>query len=129
MSFSLDVLLNTIQQSKIHERFLRISYKDQKTSYHNFLPSWHSDVVTTLSQRRCWRCPNVVARPKMRVMPTLVSDVVTTSLSDVLKIMPERCYNVASTLSIGFLGHFTTDYFDFFPFIEIWESYKSAKWH
>ena len=39
------------------------------------------------------------------------------------------CYNVATTLSIGFLGHFTTDYSDFFLFIETWESYKSAKWH
>ena len=92
-------------------------------------PSWHSDVVTTLSQRRCWRCHNVVARSKMRVVPTSVSDVVTTSLSNVVKTLPQRCYNVATTLSIGLLGHFTTDYSDFFPFIETWESYKSAKWH
>ena len=37
------------------------------------------------------------------------------------------CYNVATTLSIGFLGHFTTDSSDFFTFIETWESYKSVK--
>ena len=28
------------------------------------------------------------------------------------------CCNVATTFSIGFLGNFTTDYSDFFPFIE-----------
>ena len=83
-----------------------------------FHPNWHSDVVTTLSQRRCSRCHNVVARLKMRVVPTSVSDVVTTLLSDVIKTLPQRCCNVATTLSIGFLGHFTTDYSDFFPFIE-----------
>ena len=65
----------------------------------------------------------------MRVIPTSVSDVVTTSLSDVIKTLPQHYYNVATTLSIGFLGHFTTDYSDSFPFIETWESYKSAKWH
>ena len=63
------------------------------------------------------------------VVPTSVSNVVTTSLSDVIKALPQRYYNVATTLSIGFLGHFTTDYSDFFLFIETWESYKSAKWH
>ena len=51
-------------------------------------------------------------------MPTLVSDVETTSLSDVIKTLPQGCCNVATTLSIGFLVHFTTDYSDFFPFIE-----------
>ena len=86
------------------------------------LPSWHSDVVTTLWQRRCWRCHNVVTRSQIRVAPTSVSDVVTTSLSDVIKTLPQRCCNVATTFSIGFLGHFTTDYSDFFPFIETWES-------
>ena len=93
------------------------------------IPSWHRDVVTTLSQRRCWRCHNVVARSKMRVVPTSVSNVVTTSFSDVIKMLPQRCCNVATLLSIGFLGHFTTDYSHFFPFNETWESYKSAKWH
>ena len=62
-------------------------------------PSWHSDVVTTLSQRRCWRCHNVVARPKMRVVPTSVSDVVTTSLSNVVKTLPQRCYNIKHWIS------------------------------
>ena len=75
------------------------------------------DVVTTLWHGRKW------------VVPTSVYDVVTTSLSDVIKTLPQRCCNVATTFSIGFLGHFTTDYSDFFPFIETWESYKSAKWH
>ena len=89
------------------------------------IPSWHSDVVTTLSQRRCWRCHNVVARSKMRVVPTLVSDVVTTSLSNVVKTLPQRCYNVTTTLSIGLvLGHFTMDYSDFFPFTETWKLQK-----
>ena len=45
------------------------------------LPSWHSDVVTTLSQHRCWRCHNVVARSKMRVVPTSAL---------------RRCHNVAT---------------------------------
>ena len=56
------------------------------------------------------RCHNVVARQKMGVVPTLVSDVVTTSLSDIIKTMPQRYYNVATTFSIGFLGHFNTGY-------------------
>ena len=92
-------------------------------------PSWHRHVVTTLSQRRCWRCHNVVTWSKMRIVPTSVSDVVTTSLSDVIKTLPQHCCNVATTFSIGFLGHFTTDYSDFFPFIEMWESYQSTKWY
>ena len=79
----------------------------------SYMPSWHS---------------NVVAWSKMRVVPRSVSDVVATSLFDVVKTLPQHCYNVATTSSIGFLGHFTTDYSDFFPFIEMRESYKSAKW-
>ena len=43
--------------------------------------------------------------------------------------LPQRCCNGTATLSIGFLGHFTTDVSDFFPFIETWTSYKSAKWY
>ena len=43
--------------------------------------------------------------------------------------LPQHCCNFATTLSIGFLGHFTTDYSGFFPFIETWKSYKSAKWY
>ena len=35
-----------------------------------------------------------------------------------IKTLPQLCYNVATTLSIGFLGHFTTDYPDFFLFTE-----------
>ena len=67
-----------------------------------------------LAQRRCH---NVVARSKMRVVQTSASDVVTTSLSDVIKTLPQCCCNVVTTLSNRFLGHFSTDYSDFFPFI------------
>ena len=82
--------------------------------------------TTQLAQRRCdnvvttslLTLHNVSARSKMRFVPTSVSDVVTMSLSDVVKTWQQRCYNVATTLSIGFLGHFTTDYSDLFPFIE-----------
>ena len=41
--------------------------------------------------------------------------------------LPQRCCNGTATLSIGFLGHFTTDCSDFFPFIKTWTSYKSTK--
>ena len=78
-------------------------------------PSWHSKVVTALSQRRCSRCHNVAAWSKMRVVSTSVSNVVTTLLSDVVKAFPQRCYNADTTLRTGFLGHFTTNYSDFFP--------------
>ena len=70
------------------------------------MPSWHSDVVTTLSQRHCWRCHNVKTRSKMKVVPMSFSDFATTSLSDVIKTLSQRCCNVATTFSIGFLGHF-----------------------
>ena len=73
-------------------------------------PSWHSDIVATLSQ--------LCGTDKMRVVPASVSEVVTTSLSDVMKTLPQRCYNVTTTLSLRFLGHFTMDYSDFFPFIK-----------
>ena len=43
---------------------------------------------------------------------------------DIVKTLPQRCCNVATTLSIGFLGHFITDYSDFFPVIEMWELEK-----
>ena len=67
--------------------------------------------VSGFAQLEQRRCHNVVARSKIRVVPTSLSDVVTTSLSDVAKTLPKRCYNVATTLSIGYLGHF-------FSFIE-----------
>ena len=54
----------------------------------------------------------------MRVVPTSVSNVVTTLLSDVIKTLPQCCCIVAIKFSIGFLGRFTIDYSDFFPFIE-----------
>ena len=61
---------------------------------------------------------NVVARSKMRAVPTSVFHVVTKQLSAVIKTLPRRCCNVPPTVSIGFLGHFTTGYSDYFPFIE-----------
>ena len=36
------------------------------------------------------------------------------------------CYNITTTLSIGFLGHFIMDNSDFLLAIETWESYKST---
>ena len=63
--------------------------------------------ISQLAQRLC---DNVVAWSKMRVVPT--------SVSDVVKSLPQRCCNVAATLSIGLLGYFTTDYSDFFPFTQ-----------
>ena len=96
-------------------------------------PSWHSDVVTTLSQRRCWCCHNIENGRKWEfeneswkweLYRLSVSDVVTTSLSNIFKTLPQRCYNVTTTLSIRLLGHFTTDYSDFFPFIETWKLQK-----
>ena len=73
-------------------------------------------ITAQLAQRRCDNV--VVAQSKMRVVPTSVSDVATMSLSDVVKTLSQRYYNVATTLNIGLPGHFTTDYSNFFPFIE-----------
>ena len=72
-----------------------VYWNDDHTS-----PSWHSDVVTTLWQRRCWRCDNVVARSKMRVVPTSVPDVVTTSPSNVVKTLPQRRHNIKHWISV-----------------------------
>ena len=55
----------------------------------DFHPSWHSDVVTTLWQRR-WRCHNVVARSKMSC-----TDV---SFRRCDNVALQRCQDVASTL-------------------------------
>ena len=65
-------------------------------------PSWHRDVVATLSQHRCWRYHNVVVRSKMRVVSTSVSNVVTTSLSDVAKTLPKRRRNIKHWISRPF---------------------------
>ena len=43
---------------------------------------------------------------------------------DLQRTLPQRCYNVNTTLSMGLLDHFTTDYSDFFPFIEMWKLQK-----
>ena len=57
--------------------------------------------MTSLSQRRSWRCHNVVARLEMRVVPMSVSDIVTTSLSSVVKTLPQRCYNVTTAVTFS----------------------------
>ena len=57
-------------------------------------PSWHSDVVTTLSQCRGWCCHNVVAWSKMRVVVTSVSGVATSLL--------QRCHNIKHLVSRPF---------------------------
>ena len=67
------------------------------------------DVVTTLWQGRKWELY------WWRQFPTLWQRRPPT--------LPRCCYNVATTWSIGFLSHFTTEDSDFFPFIETWESY------
>ena len=54
-------------------------------------PNWHSDIVT---------------RSKMRVVAKSVSDVVTTLLYDVVKMLPQRCCNVATTSINGCVGAF-----------------------
>ena len=46
----------------------------------------------------------------MRVVSAPFSDVVTASLSDVAKTLPQCCYNVGTTLSIEFLSHFNADF-------------------
>ena len=60
-------------------------------------------VASQLAQRRCH---NVVARSKIRVVATSISNVVTTSLYDVAKMLPQRCYNVATTSTNGCIGAF-----------------------
>ena len=51
-------------------------------------------------------CHSVVARSKMRVVQTSVSNIVTTSLYDVAKTLSKRCYNVATTSTNGCVGAF-----------------------
>ena len=112
---------------RLRKTSLDINIKRVETeSLQSNKPSWHSEIVTTLLQRRGWRCQNVVAQSKIRVVAMSVSDVVTTSLSKYVKTLPQRCYNVATTLSIWFLRHFITDNSDFFATIETWEGYKST---
>ena len=93
------------------------AYSVLKTGCTPGQPPWLADKVN-VSQLAQRRCDNVVALSKMRVVPTSVSDVVTMSLSDVIKTLPQRCYNVTATLTIGFLDHFATEHSDFFPFIK-----------
>ena len=53
----------------------------------------------------------------MRVVATPVSKILTTSVFDVVKTLLQRQCNVATTLTVGILGHFTTNYSDSFPSI------------
>ena len=76
---------------------------------------------------RGWRCHNVTARSKMRVVATSVSGIVTKLLSDVVRTMPQRCYNVTTTLTIWFVNHFITDNSDFFPALSIESSLWQAR--
>ena len=77
--------------------------------------------ISQLAQR-C--CDNVVTTMLLTLgqLCDTVENETSLTLSDVIKTLPQRCCNVVTTFSIGFLGHFTTDYSDFFPFIETWES-------
>ena len=67
---------------------------------------WHCDVVTPSKM--------VVTRSKMSC-----ADV---SFRRCDNFTLRRYQDVATTFSIRFLGHFTTDYSDFFLFIETWET-------
>ena len=58
-----------------------------------------------------------------------VATLVSNDVHNVVKTLLQRCYNVATTLSVEFLGYFITDNSDFFPVIKMWESYKSTTWH
>ena len=82
----LNNFLNTVQK-RIQNPFKHLKWsvlRNRSTT----LPSWHSDVVTTLLQRRCWRCHNVAARSKMTVVSFWRCD----------NVALQRCQEVASTL-------------------------------
>ena len=89
------------------------------------------------SQLAQWRCDNVVTTSWLTLSQhcgtvenescgDVGPDVVTVLLSNIVKTLPQRCYNVDTTLSIWFLGHFITGNFDLFPAVETWQSYKST---
>ena len=79
-------------------------------------------LLTQLAQRRCDNVATTSLLTLSQRCGTVENESCTdvvTSLSNVVKTLPQRCYNVATTLSIGLvLGHFTMDYSDFFPFTE-----------
>ena len=79
--------------------------------------SWTSGVVATLWHRWGWHCHNLVARSKIRVVATQLSKIFTTSVFHVFRTLLQRLCTIATTLTIGFLSHFTTDYSDSFPTI------------
>ena len=60
-----------------------------------------------ISQLVKWSCDNVVARSKMRVVATSVSDAVTMLLCNVTKTLLQSCYNVATTSTNGCAGAFS----------------------
>ena len=90
--------------------FFFSSIKRLKRQYYYF-PSGHSNVVTIFSQCHCWCCHNIVAVKNESRMD----------------VSFRHCYNISTTLSIGLLGHFTMDYSDFFPIIEMWELQSGIK--
>ena len=89
---------------------ITVKLNDKKQRYHNVVV----DIVTTLWHGQKWEM-------YWRRFPTLWHRRSAT--------LWRRCHNVSTRFSIGFLGQFTTCYSDFFPFIETWESYQSAKWY
>lgn len=82
-----------------------------------------------LLQRHGLRCQNVVAQSKIRVVSTSISEFEITWLQDVIKILLQRCSNIAVTVSVGFLGCFSMDYSVLFAVVETWKSYKSRIRH
>ena len=98
-------------------RFLKVNlvWAWQRTLTPN--SSWTSGVVATLWHRWGWHCHNLVARSKIRVVATQLSKIFTTSVFDVFRTLLQRLCTIATTLTIGFLSHFTTDYSDSFPAI------------
>ena len=98
-------------------RFLKVNllWAWQRTLTPN--PSWTSGVVATLWHRWGWHCHNLVARSKIRVVATQLSKIFTTSVFHVFRTLLQRLCTIATTLTIGFLSHFTTDYSDSFPTI------------
>ena len=90
------------------------------TSVAFLISSWHSDVVTTLEQPLCWHCRNIVARPKMRIVPRSVSDNVTMSLSDVIKALLQRRHNNKHWISRPF-------YYGLFCFLSLDRNVKELQ--
>ena len=110
-------IINTNKKSKT-EKHLRVSFSADTVTLWQHCRNVVADVVTALCHGQKWvLCRRQFPKLWQRRCPTFV------------KTLPQRCCNVTTTLSIGFRGHFITDYSDFFRVIETWESSKSSKWH